>query len=167
MRMPHPLRISRRPSGWPGTISPGPDFTGPAVASRLLVVTSEPVDPRVILRAVTSHDADLALDRLGVMVVSPEGFGHLEVTNDEGHYARARDAEETTVAELRRAGVAAAGHVGDHDPARAIDDALFLFGAQRTLVFARGRLADEYRRRLGARPVEIIELFDEPVPISA
>jgi hypothetical protein len=155
------------PAVWSGTIVPGPDFTGPSAASRLLVVTSEPVDPRVILRAATSHDADLALDRLGVMVVSPEGFGRLEVTNDERHYARARDAVESTVAGLRRAGIAAAGHVGDHDAACAVDDALFLFPAQRTLVFAHGPLADEYRRRLGARTVEIIELFDEPVAIRA
>lgn len=148
-------------------IVPGPDFTGPSVPGRLLVVTSEPVDPRAILRAATSHDADLALDRLGVMVISPEGFGHLEVTNDERHYMRARKAEETTVAGLRRAGVAAAGHVGDHDPARAVDDALFLFPAARTLVFARGRLADAYRRRLGGRAVEVIELPDEPIAIRA
>ena len=150
-----------------GAIVPGPGFAGPSAPERLLVMTSEPVDPRAILRAATSRDADLALDRLGVMVVSPEGYGHLEVTNDERHYLRARKAEESTVAGLRRAGIAAAGHVGDHDPARALDDALFLFPANRTLVFARGRLADAYRGRLGGRAVEVIELLDEPIAIRA
>jgi hypothetical protein len=131
------------------------------------VVTSEPLDPRAILRAATPGNGDVALDRLAVMVVSPEGFGHLEVTSDERHYTRARDAQQTTVAGLRRAGVAAAGHVGDHDPARAVDDALVLFAAQRTLVFAHGSLAGAYRRRLNGRRVEVIELLDDPVPIRA
>ena len=155
------------PAGGSAAIVPGPDFTGPPAPERLLVMTSEPVDPRAILRAATSRDADLALGRLGVMVISPEGFGHLELTNDERHYLRARNAEESTVAGLRRAGIAAAGHVGDHDPARALDDALFLFPANRILVFARGRLADAYRGRLGGRAVEVIELPDQPIAIRA
>jgi hypothetical protein len=142
---------------------PGPDFVGPPLPGRLLVVTTEPVDPRVILRAAAAddEDEDRALERVGVMVVAPEGFGHFDVANDERFYARAREAEEKTVAGLRRAGIAAAGHVGDHDAARAVDDALFLFPAQRTLVFARGRQADAYKHSFGDREVEIIELPDE------
>jgi hypothetical protein len=152
-------------AGRGGPIVAGPDFVGPSLPGRLLVVTSEPVDPRAILRAATAgdEDEDGALACVGVMVVSPEGFGHYDPANDERFYARAREAEEQTVAGLRRAGIAAAGHVGDHDAGRAVDDALFLFPAQRTLVFARGSEADAYRVHLGDRAVEIIELPDEAV----
>jgi hypothetical protein len=133
-----------------------------AGGARLLVVTSEPVDPRAILRVATASDADLALDSLGVVVVAPEGFGALEAADRELSRRRARKAEEVTVAGLRRAGITAAGHVGDHDPVRAVDHALSLFQADRTLVFAGPRLAEAYRRRLSGRGVEVIELPDEP-----
>jgi hypothetical protein len=69
------------------------------------------------------------------------------------------------VAALRRAGISAAGHVGEHDAEQAIADALELFPAERVLVFAQGPYAPAYRnavdpdstaRRVG-RPVELVD----------
>jgi hypothetical protein len=118
---------------------PGPDYRGPDASRRVLVMTSEPVDADTLLAALKSdtgsapHPAEL-----GVMVVSPEGFGGVEITNDQGHYDAAQRAEAETVASLRRAGINAAGHVGEHDTDQAIADALALFPAERVVVFADG-----------------------------
>ncbi|MEA2442840.1 MAG: hypothetical protein QOJ12_132, partial [Thermoleophilales bacterium] len=121
---------------------PGPDYRGPGAARRVVVVTSEPLDADKVLAALT-NSVSSAPDpaELGVMVVSPEGFGGAEITNDQGHYDVAQRAEAATVASLRRAGIKAAGHVGEHDMDQAIADALELFPAERVLVFADGALA--------------------------
>ena len=66
------------------------------------------------------------------MFVAPEGLGGHGLIADERDYARALQAETSTVAALRRAGLNAAGHVGDRNPAHAIDDALALFPAARS-----------------------------------
>ena len=120
---------------------PGPDYSGPDAARRVVVVTSEPLDADKVLAALT-NSVSSAPDpaELGVMVVSPEGFGSAEITNDQGHYDSAQRAEAATVASLRRAGIKAAGHVGEHDMDQAIADALELFPAERVLVFADGAL---------------------------
>jgi hypothetical protein len=69
------------------------------------------------------------------------------------------------VASLRRADIKATGHVGDHDAAQAIADALELFPADRVLVFAEGPYAPAYRdavdpvataRRVGL-PVQLVD----------
>jgi hypothetical protein len=77
-----------------------------------------------------------------VMVVAPEGLG------GHGDYARARHAETATVAALRRAGINAAGCVGDRNPAHAIEDALALFPAPSVVVIAARAELDEYHRHL-------------------
>jgi hypothetical protein len=141
-------------------LRPGPDFTGPATRRRVIVVTSHPIAADALLRALGE------VDGLGVVVVSPEGFGRAEITNDERHYETARRAEEVTSASLRRAGVLAAGHVGDHDPIQAIEDARALFGAERAVVFAHRDVAGAYRAavehavRTGriAEPPEIVDV---------
>jgi hypothetical protein len=143
---------------------PGPDFRGPEAPHRVLVVTSEPVPAERVLEAVTrTNGSSMDPAMLGVMVVSPEGFGRPEITNDEGHYQAARRAEGETVASLRRASVKAAGHVGEHDAAQAIADALVLFPAERVLVFAHPAYAAEYRRAV--EPAEVqppVEIADVP-----
>jgi hypothetical protein len=143
---------------------PGFDYRGPEAPHRVLVMTSEPVPAEQVLEAVkraTEPPVDPAT--LGVMVVSPEGFGRPEITNDEGHYAAARRAEGETVASLRRASVKAAGHVGDHDAAQAIADALVLFPAERVLVFASPAYAAEYRHAVEPADVQLpVDIADVP-----
>jgi hypothetical protein len=141
-------------------LRPGPDFTGPATRRRVIVVTSHPVAADALLPALGD------VEGLGVMVVSPEGFGHPEITNEERHYEAARRAQEVTTASLRRAGILAAGHVGDHDPVQAIEDARALFGAERAGVVAHRDVAGAYHSvvehavRTGriAEPPQIVDL---------
>ena len=145
---------------------PGLEYRGPDASLRVLVVTSEPVAADRVLAALTSGmESAPSRTELGVMVVSPEGFGGLEITNDQSHYDAARRAETETVASLRRANIKAAGHVGEHNAEQAIADALELFPAERVLVFAHGRYAPAYRhavdpvltaRRVG-RPVQFVD----------
>ena len=110
-----------------------------------------------------AHHTGAVVDpgELGVVVISPEGFGGVEITNDEGHYRAARHAEEETVASLRKASVKAVGHVGDHDAVLALVDALALFAAERVLVFAHPPYVARYRRAVRqaevAVPVDLIE----------
>jgi hypothetical protein len=159
-------RLARRPHRQPPPASrperPGLDYRGPAARHRLLVMTSEPLSSDRVLQAMRRSEPAVAPAELGVMVVSPEGFGRPEITNDEGHYEAARQAEGETVASLRRASVKAAGHVGDHDATQAVADALALFPAQRVLVFATPEYADAYKRAIEADavrpPLEIVEL---------
>jgi len=141
----------------------GLDYRGPDAPDRLLVVTSEPLPAARVLDAVARQTGSAPnAAKLGVMVVSPEGFGRREISDDEGHYQAARRAEGETVASLRQASVKAAGHVGDHDAAQAVADALVLFPADRVLVFAHPRYAAAYRTALDSdaagRPVSIVDV---------
>jgi hypothetical protein len=129
---------------------------------------AESASGRAIVVSTTAMTAPEVLDALGredgetssIMVVCPEGLGSGGLLVDERDYDRAHRAEAATVAALRRAGINAAGQVGDRNPAHAIEDALALFPAARIVVVARGTErdiyrkhvnADELRRRTGAR----------------
>jgi hypothetical protein len=116
---------------------------------------------RVLAAAARRNGASASPGSLGVMVVSPEGFGKPEVTNDEGHYQSALRAESETVASLRRRSVNAAGHVGDHNGAQALEDALVLFPAEHVLVFAHPHDADAYRHAVKRANVEVpVDIID-------
>ena len=88
-----PRSRARRPSGSSKVsrpLRPGPSYAGPKAPHRLVVMTSEPVwAERVLAAAARCNGASASPGSLGVMVVSPEGFGKPEVTNDEGHYRSA------------------------------------------------------------------------------
>jgi hypothetical protein len=139
---------------------------------RVLVVTSEPLRARQVLDAVAQQTGSTtSAAGLGVMVVSPEGFGRPDLTNDEDYYEAARRAEGETVASLRQASVKAMGHVSDHDAAQAVADALVLFPSDRVLVFAHMRDAAAYRvafnSDVAGRPVSIVDVGPvKRVPIA-
>jgi hypothetical protein len=111
----------------------------------------EPPEPgRVVVVCTAPMTASQVTDALGetagdcrsIMFVAPEGLGH------EHDYARALRAECDTVAALRRAGINAAGHVGDRNPAHAIENALDLFPASSVVVVAHGVEAELYREHV-------------------
>jgi hypothetical protein len=143
-------------------LRPGPNYAGPKAPHRLVVMTSEPVSAeRVLAAAASRNGASASPGSLGVMVVSPEGFGKPEVTNDEGHYRSALRAESETVASLCRRSVRAAGHVGDHNGAQALEDALVLFPAEHVLVFAHPHDADAYRHAVKRANVQVpVDIID-------
>lgn len=160
-----PRDRARRPEGSSEVNRPlraGSDYTGPKAPHRLVVMTSEPVSAERVLDAVAScNGASASRGSLGVMVVSPEGFGKAEITNDEGHYRSALRAESETVASLRGRSVRAAGHVGDHNGAQALEDALALFPAEHVLVFAHPHDADAYRHAVKRANVQVpVDIID-------
>jgi hypothetical protein len=160
-----PRGRARRPRGSSKVnrpLRPGPNYTGHKAPHRLVVMTSEPVSAERVLAAAPSRNgASASPGSLGVMVVSPEGFGKPEVTNDEGHYRSALRAESETVASLRRRSVKAAGHVGDHNGAQALEDALVLFPAEHVLVFAHPHDADAYRHAVKRANVQVpVDIID-------
>jgi hypothetical protein len=101
--------------------------------------------------AMTADQVLEAVDTTGaksIMFVAPEGLGTGGLMVDEVDYDRAVRAETKTVAALRRAGVNAAGHVGDRNPEHAIVDALALFPAGNVVIVARRSELPHYRRHV-------------------
>jgi hypothetical protein len=93
----------------------------------------------VCTEAMTAEQVrELAGPATSIMVVAPE----------RPDYIHARRVEADTVAALRRAGIRAAGHVGDRHPEHAIEDALALFPAAKVVVIARGSEASVYREHV-------------------
>src|SRR4051794_36922684 len=78
----------------------------PPAPGRAVVVCTAPLTADQVLGALASAGADHG----SVMFVAPEGLGGHGLMVDERDYARARRAETSTVAALRRAGINAAGH---------------------------------------------------------
>jgi hypothetical protein len=93
----------------------------------------------VCTEAMTAEQVrELAGPATSIMVVAPE----------RPDYIHARRVEADTVAALRKAGIRAAGHVGDRNPEHAIEDALALFPAAKVVVIARGSEASVYREHV-------------------
>src|SRR4051812_48426986 len=111
---------------------------------RAVVMCTAPLTAEQVLGALDSAGAD----HRSVMFVAPEGLGGRGLMVDERDYARARQAETATVAALRKAGINAAGHVGDRNPAHAIHDALDLFPAATVIVVAHAAEIDLYREHV-------------------
>ena len=71
-----------------------------------------------------------------VLVVSPALNTHVRhwASDEDGARAAAQERLDTSLAELRRHGVAARGEIGDDDPLQAIEDALRTFGADEIVI---------------------------------
>jgi hypothetical protein len=111
----------------------------PASPERAIVLCSDALTATQVLDAVGP-------ERQSIMVVAREGSG-------SHSYVQARRVEADTVAALRKAGVNAAGHVGDHNPAHAVDDALALFPAAEVVVVVPAAEVAVYHEHLD--PLEV------------
>jgi hypothetical protein len=116
----------------------------PPPPGRAIVMCTAAMTPEQVLDAVGASSGD----GRSIMFVAPEGLGTGGLMVDEHDYERALRAETATVAALRRAGINAAGHVGDRNPEHAIVDALALFPAGDVLIVARGTETALYRQHL-------------------
>jgi hypothetical protein len=114
---------------------------------RAIVVSTMPMTAEEVLDAVGPTERS-------IMVVCPAGLTGGGLMADEHDYARAHRSEAATVAALRRAGINAAGQVGDRNPAHAVEDALALFPAGRVVIIAQGPEADVYREHLDLAELE-------------
>jgi hypothetical protein len=124
---------------------------------KLLVVTPEPVDAR-LLRATLGE----AVEGAEVLVVSPatnQSPLAFWVSDSDDAIREAEVAQEETVERLEEAGIDAAGDTGESEPIVAIQDALATFAADRIVVFSHPDL--DYREDEGLATAE--ERFGVPV----
>jgi hypothetical protein len=117
---------------------PPPPKTGPRRPSaedekRILVVANETVGGQKLRDLIRERSEGV---REEVLVVSPALNSPLRTwTSDEdGARATAQERLDSSLAQLRGAGINARGQVGDGDPLQAIEDALRTFGADEVIV---------------------------------
>jgi hypothetical protein len=128
---------------------------------KLLVLTSEALNPKD-LRDALPQGLDPADTE--VMVVAPalqDSPLKFWMSDADEAIAKAEQVSKTTVEQLGRDGVSAAGDTGESDPVKAIEDALSTFDAQRILVFKHPRGEQAYREDLDVG--ELRERFGRPV----
>jgi hypothetical protein len=100
---------------------------------RVLVIANETVAGRALRERITQAAEG---QRTRVLVVCPALNSPLRhwASDEDGARAAAQDRLEASLAELRYAGVDAAGEVGDGDPLQAMEDALRTFGADEVVI---------------------------------
>ena len=117
---------------------------------KLLVVTPEPVDARMVRETLGAE-----IEGAEVLVVSPatnQSKLAFWVSDPDEAIAEADQAQEETVERLEEAGVSAAGDTGESEPAVAIQDALATFAADHILIFSHPDL--DYREDAGLADAE-------------
>lgn len=129
-----------------GAVAGGPSraWSGPPLHRRLLLVASAAVRGSEL----TSILAGEPRGSTAVLVVAPaldRTWLRYWVSDDDEGIEHARAVEAATVESLRRAGVAADGHVGSADPMTAIEDALRFFDADRIVITAHADGDGRYR----------------------
>lgn len=122
-----------------------PDEPAAVPSGRAVVVCTGAMTAEQVLGALSATHAD---DHHSIMFVAPAGLGTRGLTVDDDEHDRAMRAQTQTVAALRHAGIKATGHVGDRNPAHAIEDALALFGGATVVIVAREAEAELYRREV-------------------
>jgi hypothetical protein len=117
---------------------------------KLLVVTPEPVDARIVRETLGEE-----VEGAEVLVVSPATNRSklaFWVSDPDEAIAEADAAQEETVERLEEEGIDAAGDTGESEPAVAIEDALATFAADRILIFSHPDL--DYREDAGLADAE-------------
>lgn len=126
---------------------------------RVLVVADDCATSDAFVSTVVEHAAGRPVEAFVVAPALSSRFGRL--TSDDGAYAEAQRHLDATLDALRRAGIAAKGHIGSHDPIQAADDGLREFPADE-VVFATH--PPEEASRLEADAVDVARArYDVPV----
>lgn len=130
---------------------------------RVLVLASEPISADQLREALAGAE-DASLEDTEVRIVAPalhaSGLQFWLGDADEA-ISKADDVWRTSVAKLGAAGVDAQGDTGESEPARAIEDALASFDADRILVFSHPQSEQRYREAIDQAELE--ERFGRPV----
>lgn len=131
---------------------------------KVLVLASEPISAPQ-LSAALGGGRDPALDAdTEVRIVAPalhESALQFWLSDADEAIAKADAVWRTSVAKLGAAGVKAGGDTGESDPARAIEDTLATFDADRVVIFTREDDEQRYREELDAAELE--QRFRRPV----
>jgi hypothetical protein len=102
----------------------GDQGTSEIATRRLLAIVTDPIEGREAIEQLRARAGEAgAAVRLIAPAVEPTVFRHTLGDVDEGK-RRAEQVVESSVAALRRSGIAASGAVGDPDPVLAAEDAL-------------------------------------------
>lgn len=123
---------------------------------KILVVTSETLDPERLRQAVGEHEAQQA----EVLVVAPalhQSGLRFWMSDADGAIERAERIQQESVAALRSDGVRAQGDTGEGDLIEAIADALTTFDADRILLFSHPKGSSSYREDVD--PQELRDRF--------
>jgi hypothetical protein len=110
---------------------------------KLLVVTAEPIDARLLRSA-----AGDGVEDAEVMVVSPATQGSplkFWLSDADEAIAGAEEAQLESVERLEESGIDAAGDTGESEPAVAVRDALETFPADRVVIFSHPEQDRDYR----------------------
>jgi hypothetical protein len=110
---------------------------------KLLVVTAEPIDARLLRSAVGDE-----VEEAEVMVVSPATQGsslRFWLSDADEAIASAEAAQLESVERLEEGGIDAAGDTGESEPAVAVRDALETFPADRVVIFSHPEQDRDYR----------------------
>jgi hypothetical protein len=100
---------------------------------RVLVVADDCATSDAFVSTIVEHAAGRPVEAFVVAPALSSRFARL--TSDDGAYAEAQRHLDATLDALARAGIAARGHIGSHDPIQAADDGLREFPAHE-VVFA-------------------------------
>jgi GABA permease len=110
-----------------------PDDRGAGSSHRVLVVADDCATSEAFVSTIVEHADGRPVE---AFVVAPAlGSRFARLTSDDGAYAEAQRHLDATLDALGRAGIAARGHIGSHDPIQAADDGLREFPADE-VVFA-------------------------------
>jgi hypothetical protein len=147
-----------------GLVAVPEGWRGPEGAHRILLVTTVPAPPEQLRAALpdTVTRADLAVLVVVPTLAQSERRFRLGDASEAVQHAEA--VARQTVAALRKAGIAVAGHIGAADPAVALSDGLRTYDAERVVVIrhhpdARRYLEDvPLQEAAGAFHVPITEL---------
>jgi hypothetical protein len=110
----------------------------------ILAVVSEPISASLLRAAI----GDQSVDDVEVVVIAPALHAsalRFWMSDADEAIAHAKHVERASVASLARAGVQAAGDVGESDIEAAIRDALATFPADRIVLFTHSGDAGRYR----------------------
>jgi hypothetical protein len=128
---------------------------------KLLVLTPEPISAQQLRNAIQDG---VDPGEVEVMVVAPalhEDAFQFWLSDADDAIAKADEVRRQTVNELDQAGVEASGDTGESDPAKAIEDTLATFRADRIVVFSHPGSNQRYREDVDADELE--QRFGVPV----
>lgn len=128
---------------------------------KLLVLTPEPISAQQLRNAIRDG---VDPSEVEVMVVAPalhEDAFHFWLSDADDAIAKADEVRRQTVKELDQAGVEASGDTGEGDPAKAIEDTLATFAAERIVVFSHPGSDQRYREDVDTDELE--QRFGVPV----
>ena len=100
---------------------------------RVLVVADDCATSEAFVATIVEHAAGRPVEAFVVAPALSSRFARW--TSDDGAYAEAQRHLDATLEALTRAGIAARGHIGSHDPIQAADDGLREYPADE-VVFA-------------------------------